>query len=502
MHARAADRRTIGSVLLLLLVAACTPAVRASGPAPVTVRIVTAPALSDAEKLYGLSKLWKEVDYNFAFFDQVPGLDWDATYRRFIPRVLATRNSCEYYRELQRFLVLLADGHTGLDELPPDVRAECAVAFPWIRLEEVQQRAIVADVGASLADRVPLGSEVLTVDGATVEAHLREHVFPFVSSSTEHIRWSAGIRGNSYFGYGLLAGPAGSVARLTIRSPDEVLHEVHVARDLGVTGDQWLRPPVRRQLVEYRELEAGTAYVALNGFGRERAVDDFEDILPLLLGAERLVIDLRHNSGGNTSIARQILQHLTRTRLIGPAWRTREHVAARRAWGRFAEEGGFFAAQAPYYTGDAWLRSPPDTLVPSPGPKIDAPLVVLIGHNTASAAEDFLVYLDGSGRALLVGEPTFGSTGQPLLIDLPGGGVARVVTKRDTFADGRDFVGYGIQPDILVEPSVDDVREGRDPVLERALEVLRSMPRTSGLRRLAHVGSREAPVSPGEASTP
>jgi len=32
--------------------------------------------LTTEEKLYGLSKLWKESSYNFAFFDQVPNLNW------------------------------------------------------------------------------------------------------------------------------------------------------------------------------------------------------------------------------------------------------------------------------------------------------------------------------------------------------------------------------------------------------------------------------------------
>ena len=41
--------------------------------------------LSDSDKLYGLSLFWREVSYNFAFFDQVPELDWDQAYKEFIP---------------------------------------------------------------------------------------------------------------------------------------------------------------------------------------------------------------------------------------------------------------------------------------------------------------------------------------------------------------------------------------------------------------------------------
>jgi C-terminal processing protease CtpA/Prc len=76
-------------------------------------------------------------------------------------------------------------------------------------------------------------------------------------------------------------------------------------------------------------------------------------------------------------------------------------------------------------------------------------------------------------RGKIAGEPTGGSTGQPLFFKLPGGGMARVCTKRDSYPDGRDFVGKGVQPQIIVHPTVSDVRAGRDPVLEAALRELR-----------------------------
>ena len=54
-------------------------------------------------------------------------------------------------------------------------------------------------------------------------------------------------------------------------------------------------------------------------------------------------------------------------------------------------------------------------------------------------------------------------------------GGARICTKRDTYPDGREFVGIGVIPDIEIEPTRQDIAEGRDVVLEKALEVLNSM---------------------------
>jgi hypothetical protein len=83
-------------------------------PALAEERPATPPPLTDSQKLYGLSLFWKEVSDNFVYFDQVPGLDWDAVSREFMPQVLATRSTLEleYYQVLQRFSALLEDGRT------------------------------------------------------------------------------------------------------------------------------------------------------------------------------------------------------------------------------------------------------------------------------------------------------------------------------------------------------------------------------------------------------
>ena len=103
------------------------------------------------------------------------------------------------------------------------------------------------------------------------------------------------------------------------------------------------------------------------------------------------------------------------------------------------------------------------------------PVVVLIGPETNSAAEDFVVPLHAAGRATIVGQKSRGSTGQPLRFSFLDGKIrGRVCTRRDTYPDGREFVGVGIIPDVEVHPSPADIAAGRDVVLGRGLEVLRA----------------------------
>jgi C-terminal processing protease CtpA/Prc len=100
-------------------------------------------------------------------------------------------------------------------------------------------------------------------------------------------------------------------------------------------------------------------------------------------------------------------------------------------------------------------------------------MVILTGPVTNSSAEDFVIELKQTGRAVTVGGRTSGGAGNPLEVPLPGGGTFRVATFTATFPDGTEYVGTGIRPDIEVYPTVRDLIDGKDPALHKAAEVLK-----------------------------
>jgi len=75
-------------------------------------------------------------------------------------------------------------------------------------------------------------------------------------------------------------------------------------------------------------------------------------------------------------------------------------------------------------------------------------------------------------RAIIVGETTSGSTGQPWVIELKDGMMALIGTKRAIFPDGTPFEGVGIKPDVESQPSIEDIAKGGDSVLEAGRRAL------------------------------
>ena len=425
--------------------------------------------LSVDERVYGLVQFWTEVKYNFAFFDQVPDLNWDGKLQEYLPLVRAAPDDNAYYRLLQRLCAELQDGHTNI--YPPMYVRGTFVAPP-VSIAAVGDAFIVENVDSTLQERLPLGSEVVAIDDQPVEAYLRDSIYPYVAAGSDHVRRMIAARE-------LLNGPLGTPVRLAVRTPEGASRAIDLPRNRQTGPYAWVKDRPRREPAAFRKLPDGVGYMQFNTFSEEAVVDSFHRYRPALDSCSSLVIDLRYNGGGNSGIGYEILRHFLTGPVPTSAWRTREHRAAFKAWGDYyiksdrVTDDEWTQRAVKTYRGDYWYEGESDTLTPA-DTVYRMPVVVLVSHQTASAAEDFLVAADAAPEFTFVGEASYGSTGQPLWFKLPGGGDARVCTKRDTYADGREFVGPGVQVDVPVELTVADYLSNRDVVLERALEVLGS----------------------------
>jgi C-terminal processing protease CtpA/Prc len=431
--------------------------------------------VTDAQKVYGLSRFWQEANYNYAYFSNVPDLNWDSAYQAFIPQVLATKNAYEYYRVLQRFCALLKDGHTNvwLPNYINNKRSRRSFGDIKLELRNIDGKPIVVNTAVITKDIVPVGSEITRVNNIPVKEYVNEFVRPYISQSAAYITedWCADY---------LLEGFTGDTIRIDFRKPGNTVHSLLLKREVK-QEIVWLNP-YSNSLFEFKWLPGDIAKIDLNSFDDKKIVDTFITALPALQKGKAIIIDLRKNGGGSSENSAAILSYFTNDDSIrGSKWFTREHRASYKAWGTYAirdmsDTSEWSKKSREYYKGVVWFEGGQMTeanRAPKEKRMTTIPLAVLFGHQTASAAEDFLIMLDGLGsRAVTVGQRSFASTGQPLPFPLPGGGSARICTKKDTYPDGRIFVGAGIIPNIEVNPTLNDYLQHKDVVVDKAVSLL------------------------------
>lgn len=433
--------------------------------------------LSAADKVYGLSKFWQEVNYNFVYLNKIDRNLWDAYYRQLIAEVQATPNDYEYYRLLQKFCAQLNDGHTNI-YFPPSVDSLVYMAdFGEYRLflDDIEGKAVVVGINLSKKDELPVGTEILSVNDVPSQTYREEQVKPYISSSTDYIR----ARLSAML---MLYSPVGTTYTLKLKKPDGTVAELTLTH--AKSAEEATYPPKpQRDLLEFKWLNRETAYLALNSFADPKIDSLFLLKLPEVKKAKKLVIDLRNNGGGNTNIGAEILQYFTHDKeLYFSASQSRLHIPAYKAWGKWTQPqdtiGSENNKQSLLSYQDACYHNfdfKPTPIKLGKKERHVVPTVILIGNYTASAAEDFLIAADKQQHMTKIGEPTFGSTGQPLMFELPGGSWARICTKKDTYPDGREFVGYGIQPDIPVKRTYTDFIENKDVALQQAVDFLQKI---------------------------
>jgi carboxyl-terminal processing protease len=99
----------------------------------------------------------------------------------------------------------------------------------------------------------------------------------------------------------------------------------------------------------------------------------------------------------------------------------------------------------------------------------NTPLIVLVNNNSASASEILSGALQDNGRAVLVGEKTFGKGLVQTVYPLADGGALKLTTQKYFTPKGTDINEIGINPDHVVKnPDKGD----QDLQLERAIELL------------------------------
>ena len=396
------------------------------------------------DRVANFDRLVRGMEVAYPYFD-LKEVDWEALVGRYRPQVEGAGTNGAYHAAIERMLVDLNDGHTGVT--PPLARnGGCFFGAT----QEIGGQAVVVQVGGEgLEAGLTIGSTVLTVDGDPLTEAL-EAVDPrLLLGSTSRQRRSHAFQF-------LLHTPFGTARDVTFETPSGERREATLicpqdraaAADTDRGGDIWdLLVPVARREIVSRRLPSGVGYIRVPTFGTD-LVSEFDAALNEMLDAPGLILDLRGNGGGNSAYADQMAGRL----LSEPFAYGRDTYAARlptRAWRKWMTFR--VTPREPVYTG---------------------PVVVIVDTSTFSSAEQFLVSLVDSGRVQTVGRATGGGSGNPTVFRLPGERDVRFSTANFIRNDGTPIEGVGIVPDVPVSWSVEDFRQGRDPDLEAAERLL------------------------------
>jgi len=391
--------------------------------------------------------VWAQIDENL-WAEVLADAGWDEAYGEFRPRIEEAATMGEFRVAMTEMLDRLRISHTQI--IPGELYRKHLSDGTYGRRDDgetgisarvLDGQAVVTEVrdgSAAWADGVRPGWIIESLGGKNVEEGLEELADVYEGHYMKDLTLAAITQFK-------LSGDAGSDMEAVFLDGDEET----LAIDLVFEPKRGLEfefgnLPVMNVWIDTMTVAGDIEYVRFNMFM------DPVQLIPVFGGSARraadgrgLIIDLRGNLGGMGAMAGWLAGFL------------------------FDEKGHNF--------GTFRMKDTELTLIINPRPgAYTGPVAVLIDGLSLSAAEFFADGMQKTGRAKLFGQRTTGFALPSVIEKLPNGDAIQYVHADYVNSEGERLEGRGVTPDFQIIPARAQLLEGRDPVLEAAIEWIRA----------------------------
>jgi len=230
-----------------------------------------------------------------------------------------------------------------------------------------------------------------------------------------------------------IRGPEGTKVTLLIKRKGEENKLYTITRANIELKSVSIKPP------KIGTIDDNLGYIRLSSFISKNAAAEFQAALNEMASKDGLIIDLRSNPGGLLTNAIYIADMFLSSKTIVST----------------VDRDGYKDTQ----------NSASQVLT-------DQPIVVLINGGSASASEILSGALKDNKRAIIVGKKSFGKGLVQEINKLPDGSALHITIQKYLTPSGTDIHKKGIEPDYTVDITEEDIKNKKDPQLEKACEIL------------------------------
>lgn len=386
--------------------------------------------ISPSERVVVATTIFHQVK---TYFPDLVEAQFARDYRAYVSDILAASDDRRGFDLASMALVAtLHDGHTWFYDNWIDEHYGQSTGVTVYRWDS-QWVVVRSQVGS-----IKPGDVITAIDGTPTEAFFQTNR-KYISASSERDASTS-----------LFDTPVVFPERFTVTLRDG--RQIPIDR----THDTKASPPPR---VDGRWLVPNSVgYVRMASFQGIETVADAWRLFTQFHDGKAVILDLRGNTGGGDP---RPFQAALMAKAY-PMWSEQEAMSG----------GALLRGYGVAHPGMEHIHVSDADISPH-GPSFTGRLIVLIDRGCTCACEDFTMPFKVTGRAQLVGETTAGTFSLTDRTQFENGMLLNISAVRHTFPDGSRFEGVGIAPDVPVQPTPEDLKAGRDVVLDRALALAR-----------------------------
>ena len=202
--------------------------------------------------------------------------------------------------------------------------------------------------------------------------------------------------------------------------------------------------------IKYTTLPSNIGYMYVGSFESSLSSDNVSLMLLRLAESKGIIIDIRNNGGGMLTSAEELAAHF---------------VSGKTHCGYIQHKTG---------KGHNDFSSPEKLYIEPNGVIWKKPVVVLTNRAVYSSANHFVMLVKPLPQVVVIGDKTGGGSGLPLNSTLPNGWTVRFSACPILDIEGK-HTEFGITPHEEVQITSADWNNGRDTIIERAIELINSL---------------------------
>lgn len=377
----------------------------------------------------GVAISWSTFQHFYPYFDQVE-TDWDAVLTTSMKSAATAKDRTAATNSLKWLVAQLHDGHGNVID-PQAFRGMkfLPLVFGWVEDQLV--------VLASDDDSIKVGDIVTHYNGVASKQRLEEDE-TLISGSPQWKRY------RSTSGLSQVPGGGGAVSLKLKR--DDAYWEATVEPVTRPPSPAEKRPVI--DTIEKGE-EDGTGAIYYVDLGRAEPTD-VDPMIETFAGAKGIVFDMRGYPRGT----QYLFQHMSDEVLQSAKWLVADQIHPDRV------DMVEFGARG------RWQMPPRE-------PRFKGKFVFITNGSAISYAESCMAIIANYKLAPIVGSPTAGANGNINPFTLPGGYRVIYTGMRVVNHDDSQHHVVGVKPTIPMEPTVEGIRDGKDELLDKAIEILK-----------------------------
>ncbi|NJD23145.1 MAG: peptidase S41 [Melioribacter sp.] len=380
-------------------------------------------------RLLALFRYWNIIQYYYPYKNLIVE-DWNHVLQDFIPEFVKSSNALEYHLTIRRLIEKIPDTHatiTGYDRIINDYlgkyRAACKISF-------IENKAVVTDIYSKVDSTIQLkiGDIIEKVNGESVDDIVKRKlsIYPASNYPTKLRNISSDIlRGNDEY-----------ISITYLRSGNIKTEKVKCVNVALISTI----PTIDKKYSKILDNNIGYLFPGtINN-------SELPELMKSFLKCKAIIIDFRCYPSDNVF---DLIEYL---------------IPAPTQFMKFSMVNlvmpGMFIFNDPQTVG----KNNPDYF--------KGKVVVIVNEITQSSAEFYSMALRKAPRATVIGSTTAGADGDIRDIILPGGIKTRISGFGVYYPDGGETQRIGIVPDVEIKPTIKGLIEGKDELLEKAIQII------------------------------